>query len=73
MGGFRSTTIYDSKGNLTQYTNAEGGVWTLTYDSSGHPWTITNPLSKTTQFEYDTYKKYHYDHKSRWRSFRVHL
>lgn len=43
-GGPRSVSFgYDAAGDLTSYTDATGGVWTFTYDSSHRMLTMTKP------------------------------
>ena len=47
---------YDTMGNLINYTNQAGYIWTYTYDSYGQPLTIQNPLGGITTNAYDDFR-----------------
>jgi RHS repeat-associated protein len=56
-GGGSSATVtytYDTKGNLTQLTDALNNVYTYTYTSKGSVATVMDPAGSVTTYNYDT-------------------
>jgi RHS repeat-associated protein len=47
------TFINDAAGNRISVTDADGHIWTATYDTHGNQLTTTDPLSRTTTSTYD--------------------
>jgi RHS repeat-associated protein len=53
-GSYTTKYTYDSLGQLATATDANGNTTKYTsYDPNGYPQTITDPLTKATQFAYD--------------------
>jgi len=47
-------SIYDSNGDVTQETSADGSNYSYTYNALGEMLTATDPTTGTTSFTYDT-------------------
>ena len=45
--------VYDDHGNLTQYTDPRGKIWSYTYNSRGQTLTAVNPEGGVTSYTYN--------------------
>jgi RHS repeat-associated protein len=51
--GTHESYAYDTRGNLTTYTDLAGQVWTYEYNSRGQPTRVTNPTGGVSQYTYN--------------------